>query len=140
MLRAVCGFYFSSDLSRVVLVKKERPEWQRGLYNGVGGKVEDGEFARDAMAREFEEETGVRVETWEPFCRHGHEASLFEVTYFRAFGDRVYECRTTTDEEVVLENPARPVSRDLWVANLAWIIPMAMDLKVKNARVTSRDG
>lgn len=55
----VCGFMFSPTLTQVVLIEKKKPSWQKGLLNGVGGKVEPREEPSYAMAREFKEETGV---------------------------------------------------------------------------------
>ena len=40
--RYVLGFLFNPQHTSVVLVKKNRPDWQRGFYNGVGGHVEEG--------------------------------------------------------------------------------------------------
>ena len=58
-MKMVVGFMFSVLKSSVVLIKKERPKWQEGKLNGVGGKVEKGESPFDAMKREFLEETGL---------------------------------------------------------------------------------
>jgi hypothetical protein len=55
--RYVVGFVFSKDLSRVLLVLKNRPAWQDGKFNGIGGKIEGDETAFEAMNREFVEET-----------------------------------------------------------------------------------
>jgi ADP-ribose pyrophosphatase YjhB (NUDIX family) len=49
------GFaFFGSD---VILIRKARPAFQKGLLNGVGGKIEFGENVFQAMIREFFEET-----------------------------------------------------------------------------------
>jgi 8-oxo-dGTP diphosphatase len=63
------GFLFDEYLDNVVLIKKERPDWQKGKLNGVGGKIEEGEIPAVAMSREFKEETGVviSVENWSLF-------------------------------------------------------------------------
>ncbi|WP_164969449.1 hypothetical protein [Halarcobacter ebronensis] len=53
MKHYVTGFLFTKDFKHVVLIKKLNPEWQRGLFNGVGGKVEENEKPCDAMSREF---------------------------------------------------------------------------------------
>src|SRR3990167_7537739 len=51
------GFVFSMDKSRVLLIKKNKPEWQAGLLNGVGGKAEPQDRrARETMRRECMEE------------------------------------------------------------------------------------
>jgi 8-oxo-dGTP pyrophosphatase MutT (NUDIX family) len=55
--RYVVGFLFSQDESKVLLVWKNRPAWQNGKLNGIGGKIEAGETPLQAMEREFKEET-----------------------------------------------------------------------------------
>lgn len=59
----VLGFGFTND-NRVALIRKIRPDWQRGSFNGVGGHIEPGESPVDAMVREFMEETGVKIDKW----------------------------------------------------------------------------
>ena len=61
MQQYVCGFLFSVDRSRVLLIRKNRPAWQAGKLNGVGGKVEPGESIQKAMTREFREEAGLTL-------------------------------------------------------------------------------
>ncbi len=68
MRRYCLGFLTNEVKTKVALIRKERPAWQAGYWNGIGGKVGNGrpdeiinldEEAIDAMPREFEEETGV---------------------------------------------------------------------------------
>lgn len=42
-----------------LLVEKQSPEWQKGKFNLIGGKVEEGETLNNAAIREFNEETGL---------------------------------------------------------------------------------
>lgn len=137
MRRAVCGFFFDPNKTSVVLIRKKRPDWQAGLLNGVGGKVEEGEFALDAMVREFEEETGVRHEDWTPFCVLTDEINGYEVHYFRAFGD-VMKCTTTTDEEIEMVM-AGAVPASAVIPNLTWLIPMALDENLHGCRGAWRE-
>ena len=80
----VVGLMFNKSMSQVALIRKQKPKWQAGLLNGIGGKIEDGETGLDAMRREFYEETGahtLRVD-WYPFLNmHGqnNDLSAFEI-------------------------------------------------------------
>jgi len=50
----VVGFCFTLNQQLVVLILKNKPEWQRGKLNGVGGKIkiDTDESPLDAMVRE----------------------------------------------------------------------------------------
>ena len=107
MRHYVCGFLFNmSGLPSVALIRKERPAWQKGLYNGIGGKVEVGETPHSAIHREFWEETGAHIGHWKPFCTllHSVEASKsspagpWMVHFFKAF--QVATLQSPTDEQV----------------------------------------
>src|ERR1035437_6897488 len=52
----------------VWLIRKARPEWQKGMLNGIGGHVEENENTMTAMTREFNEETGLTILDWKKFC------------------------------------------------------------------------
>lgn len=56
-----CGFAFDYKREHVLLIIKNRPQWQAGKANGVGGKIEEGEAPEKAMAREFLEEAEVAI-------------------------------------------------------------------------------
>lgn len=68
----VLGFAFDCDKESVLLVEKRKgPKLNHGKLNGIGGKVENGESAIEAMCREFKEEVGATVEAWKhigDFC------------------------------------------------------------------------
>ena len=96
----VVGFAFSSDKSQVVLIRKNRPAWQAGKLNGVGGKFEDGEDGLACMVREFHEETGVMTtaDDWHYFTKIiGRDG---DVLLYRLFDDKVLAARSTSDEPV----------------------------------------
>jgi 8-oxo-dGTP pyrophosphatase MutT (NUDIX family) len=44
---------------KCLLVLKDRPKWQAGFYNLIGGKVESDEDPESAALRELTEETGL---------------------------------------------------------------------------------
>lgn len=103
MQKYVVGFCFSVDHSHVAIMLKNRPDYQAGLHNGLGGKVEQDEKPKHAMAREFEEETGVHIlaNNWQPAgIKTDNENYYIDVFYSRT--DQVYQCRTIEDEEVLV--------------------------------------
>lgn len=132
MKRYVLGFLFSGMApTRVVLIRKNKPEWQKGLLNGIGGKVEDGESTYDAMVREFKEEAGVHVIGWRAYCVMAGED--FRVDVFKAFDSAALsEARSVEDEPIVtvfphavLDPNPQPCHRS--VSNIPWLVAMAMD-------------
>src|SRR5690606_21087500 len=107
------GFVFTEDRREVVLVRKNRPAWQAGFLNGVGGKVERGEVPVAAMAREFAEEAGVSVDpsAWDELCtvtwpERGAPEGFGAVVFFRHVWDRSVPlgaaARSCTDEPIEL--------------------------------------
>lgn len=119
----VAGFLFDADGRRVALIEKQKPEWQRGKLNGIGGKIEEGEAAMDAIEREFEEETGVRIHAWREFCVLKFRGAV--IHFFAATGN-VDACETREGEPVRIVETAEIRSLDT-IPNLRWLVPMAMD-------------
>ena len=132
MKRYVVGFLFDQRGETVVLIQKNRPAWQAGKLNGVGGHIEDGEEPRDAMVREFFEKTGVCInpEEWEhvgTMHRPG-PADAFECHVFRAFSEKWLNVCTMTDEVVTTYMVATVIgSKNLAITNLQWLIAMCVD-------------
>jgi 8-oxo-dGTP diphosphatase len=125
----VCGFLFSADRGRVLLIRKRRPAWQAGKLNGLGGKIEPGESPPQAMRREFREEAGVDVAEWQHVLTlsgtdDAGSGRGWAGHFFRAFGD-VDAARAITDEQLE-RHPTRPLPPDT-IPNLHWIIPLMLD-------------
>lgn len=99
--RYVLGLAFTPD-DHVALIKKNRPEWQAGLRNGIGGKIEPGEEPENAMEREFFEETGVRIaaDRWE--YKGLMAGTDFQIFVYTVMSTDVANVRTMEDEEVGL--------------------------------------
>ncbi len=58
---------------RVLIAKRAASQHQGGLWEFPGGKVEEGEQVRDALARELHEELGIRVEVARPLIQVQHD-------------------------------------------------------------------
>jgi 8-oxo-dGTP diphosphatase len=135
----VLGFAFTLDKSKVVLIKKDRPVWQAGKLNGVGGKVELMDLSNyQSMVREFYEETGVPTEEndWKNFARMDFEDDIIGgsavVHCFCLFDDNVYDCSTYETEEVMLIDLDGPGTVEApMMINVPMLIEMALldDLK-----------
>jgi 8-oxo-dGTP diphosphatase len=148
MIQYVAGFLFSKTHDYVVLIEKNRPEWQRGLLNGVGGKIEkhdkdcsvvnkigdlgvcycSGETPHDAMVREFLEETGVEIPEWKQFTTL--TGSGFQVNFFCAFAhvDTLAKCVSRTDERVGYYR-LNGLEALKTTPNIKWLIPMALSME-----------
>lgn len=125
MKHYVAGFLFSEDKSKVVLIAKNRPEFQAGKLNAVGGKIEDYDKNNyDAMRREFREETGVFHKDWDQFAVI-KEKDTFRVDFFVSTGN-VSECQTTTDEKIFIVD-LKYIHIFKTMSNLNWLIPLALN-------------
>ena len=121
----VVGFMLDPTLSKVVLIRKIKPEWQAGLLNGVGGKVGDnilGETAEQAMHREFKEEAGIEGLNWVQFLHLQTPRS--DITFFRAIGN-VHKAFTASDEDVQVYDVHEIMDRCDTIPNIRWCIQMA---------------
>lgn len=128
----VLGFAFD-DTPRVALIKKNRPEWMAGKWNGIGGKIEVGEDATAAMVREFQEEAGVSSapEVWTHFVTLEEPAARIFCFVVLATREDLDLITTMESEEVALFGPERMaalVEGETLMVNLPWLIPMAVSL------------
>lgn len=111
-------------LDEIVLLKKARPEWQRGLLNLPGGKIEEDESPRQCMTREWKEETGVFTDNWKQRLEIvGEDYILYIFTTFPA--DRC-ELKFTAKEPVRWYGLSW-LDYDKCVPNLRWMIPLLLD-------------
>lgn len=120
----VVGFMFSPSRRSVVLIRKNRPNWQAGKWNGVGGKIElTDKSPVHAMQREFQEETGVPfVSNWNHFATLRGANDVIYV--YRTFDESIEHATTVTDEEVG-KHFTNDLPRDV-LPNLRFLIPLAL--------------
>lgn len=124
----VLGFLFNQTLDMVLLIRKSRPQWQCGLLNGVGGKVEKDESPMDAMVREFREETGAHtgVGDWNFFARMS--GTGFVVDCFVSNCVQGWEfARSVTDEQLEHYDVGSICSLDT-VPNVPWLVWMGREV------------
>lgn len=131
----VCGFAFNQDKTKVLLINKNRPDWQAGKLNGIGGHIEQGEAKLVAMQREFREETGIvtKFHQWIPIIGICNHTTSWKVYFFWTVTDITKAIKTTDEEPIAI------AVNDLWIlrdklvsSNLLWLIPMALDIDVKD--------
>jgi 8-oxo-dGTP diphosphatase len=130
----VVGFLFSFDCGcgqicpRVALIKKNRPTWQAGKLNGIGGSIEFGETPLAAMEREFLEEAGLKISNWHLFMvQNAKEEKIY---FYRAevSQEKLRQVKAMTDEEIHIYAIDTVTSHDelVTVPNLKWEIQLAL--------------
>jgi 8-oxo-dGTP diphosphatase len=125
MTQYVCGFYFDHTHRQVVLIWKNKPAWQKGKLNGVGGKIEAGESRHEAMRREFKEETGIQHEDWMYLISlSGPDWCVY---FFYAEGKpEAFEYAQTMEDEEVAKITIDYLDDFAHIPNLRWLVPMAL--------------
>lgn len=130
----VLGLIFSKDKQQVALIRKDRPTWQAGMLNGIGGKVELNESPVEAMVRECEEETTVVIpeEEWNYF-------SLFKgdwgsVYTFSAVIDDITTLKCP-ESEVIEYHDVNQLHLEYLAPNILFLVPMALTESVKLAKI-----
>lgn len=138
MNKYVAGLAFhKDDYNLVALIEKQRPTWQKGKMNGIGGKVEEKESPIEAMIREFEEETGYKSieQDWNNFTTL--IGSDWMVRFYRSFSIDLNLLKTTTDEKVqIVRVSSLKLKKTEVIENLKWLIPMALDTQFHYASIT----
>lgn len=139
MTNMVAGFLFDNEKNSVLLIRKERPDWQKGSLNGIGGKIELGESPLEAIIREFQEETGLQVLGWKQFCTlHGDgddHNEAWEVHFFYTFEDIrfIIQTRPSCDEGKIVLFQLGAVRNFQRIPNLDWLISMALSMDHERA-------
>lgn len=125
----VAGFIFDLAAQRVLLIKKNKPVWQAGLYNGIGGSIELNESPLDAIIREVKEEVNLSIKTWKNFCELKGEG--FSVEFFYTFTNKIPEFKNNTSEIASIFQ-VKLIPENI-VNNIGWLINMALRHEQENA-------
>lgn len=125
----VLGFAFTEDKRHVLLIQKRKPEWQAGKFNGIGGKVEEFEGYRQAMVREFFEETGIKTTIYNWLYAGSLKGGSWHVEVLKYTGDEVltFSSPAKDVEGEVFLIPVENLNDYPVIPNLKWLIPYALD-------------
>ncbi len=130
MIKYTLGFIFNPELDKVLLVHKQRPDWQKGRLNGIGGKIEPGEESIRCIVREVAEECGLNTnkDEWVYLGKIRSPQSDVDL-YTLVWRDALSNAMTCGDEEIAWF-PAHDLPGNA-ITNLSWLIPLAKD-KIKH--------
>jgi 8-oxo-dGTP diphosphatase len=125
-LQHVLGFVFDEKAQHVLLIKKNKPAFQVGKLNGIGGKIEeeDGSSAH-AMQREMIEETGITVPSDNWYAMGTMQGNSWAADVFYTTINKVVDTIVQTTDEHVSWYPISPLPTTV-IHNLTWLIPMAI--------------
>lgn len=121
MTEYVAGFQINPLYKTVSLIRKLKPDWQRGKLNAIGGKIEEGERPGQAMIREFHEEAGLVIHNWAHFATV--QGDWGAVYFFRTFS--LLTPHSKEEEQIEVHGIAE-VPYDQCIPNLSWLIPLAI--------------
>jgi len=120
------GFIFDSDLNKVLLVHKQKPDWQKGKINGIGGKYEGSETPEECIARETHEEStlDIRKELW-VYVGTMHQTvgdvGILAAKYTGSANDAVKNDHEDIEWFDVSYLPSNVIS------NLRWLVPLSLE-------------
>ena len=125
MTNYTIGICFNSDLSKVVLMLKDRPDWQKGKWNFPGGHIEDNEIPEECVTREFKEECNI-------------DSNPKEWQYIGRLTDKLnYDCYIYTIINISSDLKTMETEIVDWcyikdlpvncISNVYWLIPFAIN-------------
>lgn len=126
MQEYVLGFAFNSSKNEVVLVRKNRPKSLAGLWNGIGGKIEDKESPYEAMIREFREEAGVYLINWTWISIINAPELAYRIFVYYTIDNRISYVNQESYEEVTRLNPENLPKHEL-APNARWLIEFCLN-------------
>jgi len=127
MRRHSCGFLFSADRQRVLLIEKNEPETLYGKLSCIGGTIEGDEAPHAAMKRGFQRITGVDIPMWD-YMVHFNNPGRYEIHFFKHFSDEIEKCGS--EDRILRIIPVKRLPPHI-VYNVRWLIPLCLDYSVK---------
>lgn len=126
-VRSTLGFIYTSDFEYVLLIRKQRPAHHAGKLNGLGGKFEIGEVARECISREVKEESTLEISPtqWKEMgVMHWQE---WEVEMFATIYTGSLENIASLASEEVGWYSVTQLPDDV-ISNLRWLVPLGIDV------------
>jgi 8-oxo-dGTP diphosphatase len=137
MIDYCLGFAFDRS-GNVALIQKQRPDWMKGKWNGIGGKIESFDTdAAAAMVREFYEETGMQTLDYDWKILTTVTSEFYQMTVFYGVFDKITG-ETKTDEIVSIWN--MELARTNYVYNVFETdCPWLMEMAYRNVKNSARN-
>ena len=100
-MRVVVGII--TDNKEILLLKKNNPDWQKGLYNGIGGKVELNTTPLETIIKKSEEDLGINISNWRELDSEISSSGI-EIVYFLTTlnENEIKKLQSQTDERAEL--------------------------------------
>lgn len=129
-------FIFTEEMNRVLMIQKIKPEFQRGLLNGVGGLMESKDMDMKSCAvREMKEETNLDITKKDLTYVLTMKGKDWEVSVFAGF----YRQEMGIEKQLTNEYPkwVYPGSYAKMIPNLEWIIPMCKNVLMNKESIVA---
>ena len=128
MKKYVVAFIFTKDFEDIWLIEKQKPDWQKGYLNGIGGKIEEFESPFNAVHRELEEEAGIEqglvyLTEVGKMIGTNNDSFLFEVIVFTGNTDLEL---VTKEEEKIFCIPLDAMNRNTTIENVPSLIELCL--------------
>lgn len=125
--RYVVGFIFAAR-THVLLCKKLKPLWQKDHWNGIGGKIEDGETPLEAMYREAREEVETLPKhgmNWRQYAKL--DTPFAEVWFYFTHADDAIDIPEFNDVGEALDwIDVKTLPQLQTIPNLQYLVPLAL--------------
>ena len=133
MKKYTLGLIFNSRVNKVVLMEKNRPDWQKGKLNAVGGGIDGEESNIECMVREAQEETNLltKPQDWKHVAVLSGPDWKMDV-FGLIYQGREEDLQTCTDERVdwfeITKIPKHVVT------NVPWLLYLSLE-KLQNNKL-----
>lgn len=128
MKQHTLAFIFTPTFDKVLLIEKQKPDWQKGKLNGIGGKHDADESSEECVSRETQEETGldIREDAWKQFSKIKMYDIDVEVDVYAAVYEGNESDAESREDLPVSWVPVRALPDNV-MTNLRIMIPAAVE-------------